>query len=259
MHANREAALDLLKDHLSVIATKGPIDELGDSFEEAEKCFQAIACSNLLLFADQERFRRNLVWVAYTRRRFLVRCRDEGVADFRRARSRSDAVFCSLAAADLSLAREVSDLSPMSWISDGEYEDDFAYHDVLHHLISPTDRALTAGALDLFETALGDSPTARLGICRALHDRDVIAFAETFRAFSEANAQAMTKDRPRFADDPTFEPRSYVYVEGLALLRLAVESNLAIDDAEYPLCPSIGRLLPVPGRPEDVIVMAENA
>jgi hypothetical protein len=259
MEAKREASLELLKEHLSIIATKGPVEKLGEAFEEAEKCFQAVGCSDLLLFADQDRFRRNLVWAAFTRRRFLVRCRDDGVADFRLASSRSDALFCALSAADLTLAKEIVDLSPTSWIPEGEYEDDFAYHAVLHLFVASADAAAIGTALDTLERTLGESPRARLDVCRALSTRDAVAFNDAMRVLLESIDAEMPAARRRFADDPTFEPRSYVSVEGLALLRLAVERNLMLDEEELPLCPSIGRLLPESRRPDDIIIVAEQA
>jgi hypothetical protein len=59
-------------------------------------------------------------------------------------------------------------------------------------------------------------------------------------------------------DDVTFEPGSYVFVEGLALLRLADRFGIGPQRREYPRCPYLVRMTPLRARPDDIFLEIEQ-
>lgn len=255
----RTEILELLKEQLSIIAGGYPAAKLGEVFEDVAKCFQAIGCANLLISADAEGFHRNLIWAGFTRRHFLNRSLAERSADdFHLARSRCESFFCTIAAGDILLAREIGDLSAQRWLPDGEYEDDFSYHLFLSLVINGSDAPACASALERLEGSLRGAPPTRLDICRAIHARSSADFEAAFGALLDAHLQWVEEGRSLFSDDVTFAPRSYVFVEGLALMRLAEQLQIGPREREYPLCPSIARVNPLRARPDDLLVEIEQ-
>jgi hypothetical protein len=249
----QEQLVSAIKEGISVIAAKHPIGELGDAYEELEEAFEALACCHLLLHADVTRFRHNLVWSVFARRDYLTRSAAEALDDFHLARSRSQAVFCALAAGDPALAVAVGDLSPGLPMRDGEYPDDFAYHWLIHLLQkSSDDVSLDAASLAL-ERA--DGQTERLEVCKALITRDAAAFESSFEELIVVHEGLMAEELPLHEDRPTFEPRSQLFVEGLALLRLAEQRGIIPAADDYRLCPSLARLRTPSPPPEDIFAL----
>lgn len=241
-----------LQDHLSVIASRAPTAEIGAEYDAAEECFHAVACCKLLASADRAGFQRHLFWAGLTRRYFLQRCKAERTRDdFRTARSRSDGVFCAAAAGDVALAVEIGDLSPTSFQKDGECEDDFAYHVLLHGILAGADDAARSAALQALERASG-GPSPRVDACRAIEARDGGAFEVALGALADAYAADRDALRARSADVPSFEPLSRVFTEGLALIRAAEHTGLKIPLRDYPLCPRNARVKPLATRPDDL-------
>jgi Immunity protein 49 len=249
-----EEVFEELKEYLEVLAGGYPVAEMSSTYEQIEECFKALACCHLLRNADPDKFQRDLVRAAFARRDFLLRCEAEkNENDHRRARSRSGGVFAALAAADVDLASEVSALSPKQWLRDGEYVDDFAYHIVLHHLLMGADQPTLEMAVAAYEEALDGRNDARLNICVALVARDGATFEDAFRALVAAQAAQMDEERPGKEAISTFEPQSLVFVEGLALLRLAERAGIATSTEYPPLCPAMARVAPLGQRLENIL------
>lgn len=260
LHETRDEILEHLKEQLSVIAGGYPAREMGSLYEEVATCFQAIGCCNLLLQADAEGFHRNLMWAALARRTFLARSLAEKSADdFRMARSRCESFFCAIAAGDWLMAREIGDLSPADVTPDGEYEDDFAYYRFVDLLIKGADAAERERILLRFEAALEGAASPRLDVCKALHSANADDFEKALRDLIGAHQDFIDESQVRFADDATFEPRSRVFVEGLALMKIAEHARIGPRAREYPLCPSIARVNPLRVRPDDIFTEIERA
>lgn len=240
--------LEELKQHLAVLASRAPAAEVGAEYEGAEECFHAIANCRLLAKADRAGYQRYLIWAALGRRHFLGRCAAEGARDdFRLARSRSEALFCALAAGDLALAAELGRLSPAAPVLDGEYPDDFAYHLFLDRCLSPN----ASRARDLDDLVAASDPGPRVDACRALVDRDAEGFERALTSLADAYAGEAQARRAAAADVPGFEPRSRLFTEGLALVRLADAMGLPAP-GELKLCPKAARVKPLATRPDDL-------
>lgn len=253
LHALLPHLIENLQEHLALIAANHPVAEVGQVYEETEECFEAVACCALLLSVDRAGFQRHLFWSALARRYFLQRSKEQGSADdFRCARSRSNAVFCAVAAGDVALAVEVGDLSPVQWNPEGEYEEDFAYHLLLHRFLKGADTQSRAVALRDFAKALDGTSSPRFDVCQALQDGAVEDFEAAFQDLLDSHATELDARRPYSIDVPTLEPRSCIFVEGLALLRIAANVGIQLTERDYPLCPNVGRVKPLRSKPDDL-------
>lgn len=251
LRETKDDLIDALDEPLGVIAAGYPARQLGAPFEEAATLLEGLACCKLLLEMDPDRFHRDLVWAAFARRAYLTRCRAEGLTDHRMARSRCSGFFCAVAAGDLQLAAELGALSPPAWMPDGEYEDDFAWARYLHLLVAGADAAARAPLLAQMAAAQGKA-SPRLAIGEAFQAGDADAFEAAFTDLAAERNQRVDDDLPLFRDDPSYAPRAAIFVEGLALLRLAASAGLGPRRREYPRCPYVARASSLAERPEDI-------
>ncbi|KYF90962.1 hypothetical protein BE20_03445 [Sorangium cellulosum] len=242
--------IDELEENLEIIAAGHPVRELGDTYEDAARCLEALGCCKLLLEMDPARFHRDLVWAGYARRRFLRRsAAEKNEVDHHLARSRCDSFFCAIAAGALALADEIGSLSPTVWIPEGEYEEDFAYFRFLHLFLRGA--GPTAPLVEQMKSALGAS-SPRLAVVEAFEASDADAFEAAFTALVDDRNDRVDRDKTMFSDDVTFAPRASVFVEGLALLRIAELRRLGPRQREYPRCPYAARAVSVSPQPEDL-------
>ena len=257
----REELIESIQDNLSVLLNPIAILKAGNELEEAALFFEALGICNLLMFADADRLYENLVKSGHTRFYFLHKSQQEGNgADYQLAISRWDSLLDVVAAGHFALARDIVALSSDVWVASGEYEDDFCYRHFLHQFIMPPGlRREQQLAADLvrWKIWLEGQPSPRLECCAALLARDGVAFAI---AFDDLIAGQLVKlaeqSRTVAAADITFLPRSQVFVEGLALLKLADRLGFTLRH-DYPLCPALARLPAVKLFPEDLFVELE--
>ncbi len=147
---------------------------------------------------------------------------------------------------------EVEQYSPISWNPEGEYEDDFAYHLFLHQLMKGAPPSEREAALRQLDTSLGGAASPRLEVCQALHDGALEGFESALEAVIDSHAAEQDDVRARSADIPTFEPRSRLFIEAFALLRIAANAGLQPAERDYRLCPVLGRVTPLRDRPDDI-------
>lgn len=235
-----------IKDGLSVVASGVPMEEIGYVFEELSGYFQGLGVCHLLEYADKTEFRENLVRSGYAWRYYLTKSREQdNLNDQHLALSRTAAFLDAIAASDFALAREIARLSITKWEANWEYGDDFYYYSFLHAIVLSGGH-LTESELDPilqeFKNALAGADPLRLEVCRYLFTRDGEGFNEIFQNLMEETCRLLDEKRELVgSDEILFWPRSYVSVEGLALLKIA--ELLGIQTfADYPLCPSIARL-----------------
>lgn len=258
---NREELIESIQDSLSVLLNPIAIRKAGKELEDAALHFQALGVCNLLLFADANRLYENLVKSGHTRRYFLHKSRQEGnEADYQLAISRWDSFLDVVAAGHFALARDIVALSSDTWVASGEYEDDFCYRHFLHQFIMPPEplrEQHLADDLGRWQLWLEDQTSSRLACCTALLARDGASFAAAFdELIATQLAKVAEQRRTVAAADITFLPRSQVFVEGLALLRLAERLGFSLRQ-DYPLCPALARLPAVRPFPEDLFVEIE--
>ena len=241
--------------HLIVMYTQHQIDiaerqesvaDLGKLHREIAEHFRALGICTLLTRMDTEAFHRCLVQAAITRRHYLRRCQAELEFSHRNYRaSFIDPFFDAVTANQFGLAAEIAELSPAEWREGFEYPDDFQCARIFYELVlGRSDAAAVEAMLLDFETALEGGEDQRLGICQGLVRRDQAVFDEALDALIEERDRRMddivTADLDAISDY-VFEPNRLVYIEGLAILRLAEQRGLKTRQ-EYPLCQGIARL-----------------
>ncbi len=225
------------------------LDVAGRFYEEMGTNLRAQAISCLLLDADTDAFYSELTISAQARRHYLARCVKSGYSDFYGACSRWDPFFDALATHNDALARDIASLSPKDWLDGAEYEDDYCYARFLHRYIADDSARDELEALIVrFEKALEGAPSARLAICKSLLARDQKAFDEAFEDLLTEREVEIEEERNGIAEEDVGAAlRTYVFVEGLAILWVAERAGLKTL-REYPLCPALSRV-PMTGSP----------
>lgn len=231
-----------------------PMAKLGDVFELLEQQFEALAICHLLESADTSEFRENLVRSGHSRRYFLQHSRVEGNdRDRYLALGRTPAFLDVLVAGAGPLAAQIADLSTGTWNPNWEYEDDFCFFLFLHELAkrpAPFPNPEVEALLDRFKRSLEGGASCRYDVCAGIVRRDALEFSEALRARLDEEESRIEADRDSAAvheGDMLYWPRSYVSIEGLALLRAAELVGLRVE-GDFPRCPAIARL-PVTGEP----------
>jgi len=250
--AREKLLVEVAKENLSVVAARHPLEQLGHVYEELEEALEALACCQILVHANVAKFQEFLVWSAMTRRHFLARCRRERHdGGFHAARSRSAGVFCALAAGDPALAIEVGGLLPEATRPEGEYAEDFAYHWLVYLLSQRAPEASLRPALKALRD--GDGDAERAAVADSLINQDAATFTSAFSGLLAAQTAAMEESIPLHEDQPSFEPRARLFVEGLALLQLAEQRGMAPATLDHgPLCPALARVRALKQRPDDI-------
>jgi hypothetical protein len=158
------------------------------------------------------------------------------------ALSRTEALLDALVAGDLKLARSIAELSPSGWTRDWEYEDDFCFYAFLHQLLLQPPSADFEQILARFAAALEGGLSTRLDVLTALFTKDASEFETALLALLEEEQTRVDDQRSSVVDSKfLFWPRSFVSIEGLALLRTAELVGLSVV-GDFVLCPSEARL-----------------
>ncbi|HVS75712.1 MAG TPA: Imm49 family immunity protein [Steroidobacteraceae bacterium] len=221
-----------------------PLGQLGEVCIEVTGKLRAAAIIALLTKADSDAFLHNLMRSARCRLQYLQRLSDaQRAGEHHQASGRVDPFLDALAAQDFATARQIAALSPREWQRGHEYEDDYCYAQILHGLIAPPGSGPGLGPFFArFESVLDGVPDARLDVTRALAARDQSAFEAAFEALIARRTAQIEADlaRKRIEDPPVVAERQ-VYVEGIAMLRIAERLGLSTQ-LEYLYCPSIARV-----------------
>lgn len=248
----RDVRLELvyaIEDEMLYIASDYPIGEIGDVYKRLSEYFQALGICYILEFANVDKFQENLVLSGYARRFYLKKSYDySNTTDRYLAISRSEAFLDSLAAGNLRLAREISSLSLIDWNPNWEYEDDFCFFQILYGLLREQNglsENQTWKIIDRFEAALEGGQAVRLEVCKALIAKDSDRFILAMQELMDEKIQDNHIKREKMLEpNPStciFWPRSFISIEGLALLKIAEIIGMPIVE-DFPLCPNIARL-----------------
>jgi hypothetical protein len=155
--------------------------------------------------------------------------------------SKAEPFFDAVACGDAEGAADVARHARHGFAPGEEFEEDFSFPEYLMQrffLSAPT--GACAALLDRWSAALQGSADARLDVCRALQARDAAAFDASLRAFvAQRSDEWEALETSNRAPPEVIETEGQVFVEGLAVVRLARGAGLATDP-EYPHIPSIG-------------------
>jgi len=221
----------------------------GRFYEEAAEALRAHAILRLLIDADEAGFSNDLVMSGQARRGYLRRCARDGYADYFLALSRSGSLIDAVAAGDLPLAVEIFRLSPPAFRKGDEYEDDFHWQRFLGLLLSGAPATELDASLQALDAA-AEGAGAKLDVARALRARDAEAFDGAFRALLAEREAANAEDAARADEEVPVAVGTQVYVEGIAVLKLARHLGIPIEP-EYPMCPTLALVPQPPATPVD--------
>jgi hypothetical protein len=225
------------------------VTSMGKLCNDISRYYRAIGICGLLLNADTEVYFHALIQSALTRKYYLDRCiKENHLDDPARKSSFVAPLLDAVAANQFSLASQIAALSPDVWQEGYEYEDDFTYAAFLHEFIlfNETSRDKLQRILDRWEGVLEGNSDPRFDLCHALFSRNQSQFEEAYYDLLNAHDNRMSeiadpKLDSSLAKEYTFEPNRWIFVEGLAMLRIADKLELRTE-REYKLCPSIARL-----------------
>jgi len=249
----REISEQLFEDvkEAFLLVAAYPAEEIGDSYEKLSALYQGIAVCHLLQSGASEGYRENLLRSAHARRFYLSQLAAREITNDRRlALSRTEAFLDAVAAGNHRLAAEVGRLSVTEWHEGWEYEDDFCYYRCLHLLVDASPSQESAAVLARYEKVLDGEPEARFLALRALHDRSAEPFVENLVEFMQQR-HLKAEERKEVLLEPDFAaythwPRTFISVEGVALISLARAAGMQIG-GNIPLCPPEAQL-PVTNR-----------
>ncbi|ACB36326.1 hypothetical protein Lcho_4074 [Leptothrix cholodnii SP-6] len=215
---------------------------------------RALAIMALLTTGESDKFLHNLVRSGRVREAYLRRMKQAGrTDDHPLASGRMHGLIDAIASGDHALAHRIAWASPRSFQPRREYEDDFCCAQVLHRLVHGVQAAsVYQPFFERYEAALEGQPSARLEVLRALVSREQARFDAAFEALLQERHDSLAADLARCQlETPQVVAERRVYIEGLALLRLAIAQGLKTE-RDYLYCPAGARLpmrTPVPEGP----------
>jgi hypothetical protein len=248
----QELNLDEIEEIMSIVAAGHRMDTIGEEMQFLCQAFEARGSGHLLLDFDIDGFFQNLQRSAHARRFFLRKSREQGSTDpVFQALSRTDALFDCIAGGDWSLAKDILDLSPLSWMPEGEYEEDYCYHSLVHAYLAglrgtgdPETAQLWLSRLEVIVAQIkaSDIDVARLELCSHFLGGDEAAFwraFETLVGVSGDIAAAVPLADGRVFEYPWVAAERHVSIELLAWMALARARGLRPPQREYNRCPSV--------------------
>ena len=202
-----------------------------------------IAVATLLVDGNPQGFFLNLCRMAENGRRMQELLEGRGLAP--PPARRNTPLLGALAAGHFALADAVAASSSTQWQQGAEYEAEFLWAHTLQRLarrppLSPV--ALEHVLVPLQQ--VGKEPYAsRVVLARALVAGDRAGFAEAFAA-AGLDYGLVTERRARSVSTPvtSFAPHRFLWLEGLALLRLAERAGIAPTDTDFRYCPALARV-----------------
>jgi hypothetical protein len=234
--------IDEIRSNLAFLSGGYPMRDAGGHVEELSRLFQALGICHLLESLDVREFQQNLVRSGHARRYCLrTSDREHDTTTKYLALSRTEAFLDVLAAGDMALARSIAELSTQTWDRNREYEDDFCFYFFLQQLTLQSAPDDGEHILRRFESALKGSSSPRLDVLQALHGKDSDKFESSLSKLLEEEQTRIDNQRAKVVDSKfLFWPRSFISIEGLALLQMAGLVGLSIE-GEFPRCPQEAR------------------
>jgi hypothetical protein len=242
LEASASAKAALLEEELE--PGQRPPEEVERILFHLSRYLRAAAIARLLAYADGATFRARLVRSGEARRRLL-----QWATGARRPFNRFTAAghygpLCdALAAGADELAHDIVRLSADTPVKGHEFEEDFLYARLLG-LMATEDDAVPGRVeplLDALERVMDGQDFPRLAMCRALLAREQEGFDAALQALLEERARHFRSQAKSFTPrDEEAETEPFIFVEGLALLRLAERRGLSVR-SEYLFLPSLAR------------------
>ncbi|HZH13165.1 MAG TPA: hypothetical protein VE057_02265 [Archangium sp.] len=243
----RSNALYLLSEALESIQRKDPYEQSGRPYVEVAYFYRRMALCELLSDARVDRFFVLLCKSAQVRRHFLqlVANGHPAIKTYTCA-SKNFSFMDALAAGQIPLAAQVARLTQERHEPSCEYEEDFLFHNFLHRF---TMNLQAPGAFDAqsllarWKAVLQDGTTYHFELCQALLDRNARRFNQSLGDAITQRTETFEKQKRETDTREAALTERFIYVTGLALLRLAELCGLETY-REYPTIPRLVRVAP---------------
>jgi hypothetical protein len=241
LRALRNDAADALEDLFEAFSPGMPREALLQAHDDAASSFLAIGVATLLVDGNADAFFLNLCRCAENGRRLLALFRRRALDP--PPASRNVPLLAALAAGDLARADAIAALSRDTLAeAEREYQDEFLWALCLQRLARAGE--IEGAALEPVLARLAESGgrESEVAFARALLARDGQGLAEAF-AGALVERETEIEERAKAFTTPVtdFAPHRFIWLEGLALLRLAERAGLGLD-GEYRYCPRLARL-----------------
>jgi len=156
-------------------------------------------------------------------------------------------LLAALAAGNFPQADAIAAASTTTWqhAEVREYEDEFLWAVILQHLArqKPAPASTVEPLIARLEKANKKEYGSRCAVARALLAQSADDFAKAFAAARLEYEIRIEKEARAFGTPVTpFAPHRFLWLEGLALLRLAERAGLELEDADYRYCPPLARV-----------------
>lgn len=243
----RDNSAFLLREALGLVARRAPEEISGYAYFDAAWRYRRLAICELLLEGRQDRFFGLLCKSAQLQRHLQQLASERaGIEPIHLCASMTQTPVNALVTGCLELAEATARGMPDAPLSGIEYEDDFLFYRFLGVLLlrlRGTDLTLEP-VLSQWTKVLAGGEEPYLDVCRTLAVRDEDGFARTFDTLVERRVEQRAQiRRSSGADDEQYLAEGFIFMKGLALLRLADLLGLKTR-AEYPLIPRYARLPP---------------
>lgn len=230
-----------------------PIDELGRLSLELSDKLRVLAIITLLTEGEVDHYYHILIRAALTRVKYLEKLSSNGITDdFHQGSARYEPLLNTIAANDFEVASRIVKLSPNDFRTETEYLDDYCYAQLLHQIVTDTASEESTESLFVdFEDFLDGDSSSRLDVCRAVVLGDQASFDEAFESLLDDHELEIVAAKARGQiENPGNMAQRQLFVEGLALLRIAERKGLATA-TDYRFCPGIARVPMVVPFPEE--------
>jgi hypothetical protein len=226
--------IDEIAEEVEPLALDRLVRQLCDDFE-------VLAVGSLLLDAKPESFFLNLCraaenWKRYLEHRSLMKW------------SPAPATLLSplvgaVVASQWQLMAKLAELASAGGKREGDYDDEYLYARLVIELIKAGGRR--APQVNLAAAALAEADgglfAGRLAVIQALLSGDADALQKSFAdAVADYDNTIQEQAKMITIDPRKLEPKKYIWLEGLAFLRLAELTGMKITD-QYLYCPPLAR------------------
>ncbi|MCP3165928.1 Imm49 family immunity protein [Myxococcus qinghaiensis] len=202
-----------------------------------------IAVATLLVDGNPQGFFLNLCRMAENARRLHLLLEARGLPP--PPARRNTPLLGALGAGHFPLAEAVAAASSTQWQQGAEYEDEFLWASALQLLARtpPASPVALERVLVPLEKVGKEPYASRVAVARALASSDRTAFAEAFStACLEHGLDIEKRARSQSTPVTSFAPHRFIWLEGLALLRLAERAGIAPEDTSFRYCPPLARV-----------------
>jgi len=250
-------ALIRLIESLESISAKDESEQNGFSYYSVSKEYRKIACLRLLSKANKKEFASSLAKSAQAWIYFMGLIKQgRNFEDEFNCGIRYISLFDALSCGIIKYAVAIAKSYPNKHTSDYEYEDDFLFYQFISQLtlLSQDEKHKDLKEiLARWKEVLQGDPCCFYNICEALQHNDKDAFSNALiEIIQERNEKFENwKISPSYIEEVVASSQ-HIYVNGLALLRLAELLNIDISE-EFESLPNISRV------PIDYVLIPDGA